>query len=52
LWQACEDAAAVAERQGVTTPDELDPELTLAGVLEALPDLLRVRAAYLDRRAG
>ncbi len=50
LWHACEDAVAVARRQGVTNPEELDPELVLTGVLEALHSLLRVRAAYLDRR--
>ncbi|TDD61785.1 hypothetical protein E1263_06220 [Kribbella antibiotica] len=52
LWQGCEEAVAVAQRQGVTNPGELDPELVLGGVVAALHDLLRVRAAYLDRRAA
>ncbi|MFB6720118.1 hypothetical protein ACFCV3_08170 [Kribbella sp. NPDC056345] len=49
LWQACEVAAEVARQQGVTDPEELDPELVLGGVLGSLHGLLRVRAAYLDR---
>ncbi|WP_405063920.1 hypothetical protein OG474_20365 [Kribbella sp. NBC_01505] len=52
LWQACEVAADVARHQGVTDPQELDPELVLAGVLGSLHGLLRVRAAYLDRRTA
>ncbi|MEV8378392.1 hypothetical protein AB0P21_36980 [Kribbella sp. NPDC056861] len=50
LWFACEDAAEVARRSGVTAPQEVDPRGVLAGLLRSVHGLLCSRAAYLDRR--
>ena len=50
LWIACQDAAEVARRAGVTEPAETDADGVLAGILQAVHGLLSVRAAYLDRR--
>ncbi|MEV6283169.1 hypothetical protein [Kribbella sp. NPDC051770] len=50
LWIACQDAAEVARRVGVTAPDETEPREVLTGMLRSVHGLLCVRAAYLDRR--
>ncbi|MFF1817251.1 hypothetical protein ACFVWG_08135 [Kribbella sp. NPDC058245] len=50
LWIACQDAAEVARRAGVTEPAETEADGVLAGILQAVHGLLSVRAAYLDRR--
>jgi hypothetical protein len=50
LWIACQDAAEVARRVGVTAPDETEAREVLTGILRSVHGLLCVRAAYLDRR--
>jgi len=50
LWTGCHDAAMVAEKVGVTSPEETDPRQVLAGVLGNVHALLCVRAAYFDRK--
>ncbi len=50
LWIACQDAAEVARRVGVTAPEETDAREVLTGILRSVHGLLCVRAAYLDRR--
>lgn len=50
LWTACGDAAQVAQRAGVTSPEETEPRRVLSGVLGEAHGLLAVRAAYFDRR--
>ena len=50
LWIACQDAAEVARRVGVTTPEETEARAVLTGILRSVHGLLCVRAAYLDRR--
>jgi len=50
LWSACREAAAVAVQAGVTEPEQTDPAQVLAGVMEALPQLLTARIACFDVR--
>lgn len=50
LWIACQDAAEVARRVGVTASDETEAREVLTGILRSVHGLLCVRAAYLDRR--
>jgi len=50
LWLACQDAAEVARRIGVTAPGETEARDVLTGILRSLHGLLSVRAAYVDRR--
>ncbi|WBQ08429.1 hypothetical protein [Kribbella sp. CA-293567] len=50
LWVACQDAAEVARRVGVTAPEETEARNVLTGILRSLHGLLCVRAAYVDRR--
>jgi hypothetical protein len=50
LWTGCHDAAMVAEKAGVTNPEETDPRQVLTGVLRNVHALLCVRASYFDRR--
>jgi hypothetical protein len=50
LWVACQDAAEVARRVGVTAPEETEARDVLTGILRSVHGLLCVRAAYLDRR--
>jgi hypothetical protein len=50
LWIACQDAAEVARRVGVTAPEETEAREVLTGILRSVHGLLCVRAAYLDRR--
>jgi hypothetical protein len=50
LWIACQDAAEVSRRVGVTAPEETEAREVLTGILRSVHGLLCVRAAYLDRR--
>jgi hypothetical protein len=50
LWSACGEAAAVATQAGVTEPEQTDPAQVLAGVMEAIPQLLAARIACFDVR--
>lgn len=50
LWSGCNDAARVAQQTGAEAPAETDPRNVLAGVLGQIHGLLRVRAAYFDRK--
>jgi hypothetical protein len=48
VWATCESAADVAQREGYTNPDYVDPARLLTGLLRSLHALLVARAAYLD----
>lgn len=50
LWVACQHAAEVARRVGVTGHAETEAREVLTGILRSLHGLLGVRAAYVDRR--
>lgn len=50
LWSACQEAAAVAEQAGATSPEQTDPLRVLAGALETAPQLLAAKVACFDVR--